>query len=247
MRNVAPSLTLARRSRDLLKIAAIAVSVGIFVTMLGLALYAVPLTSEDSPSFGLFNALRAFLFIGGVLMALFGVALAVRAFTWKTENLLAKNTGDVLAGYLNDDYTFIRNISQRNLGYIDAVLVGLPGVLVFRILDHTGVYLNEGAKWLKANQKGGWETASINPSEEAIEDIRKLKVYMAEYDLKDIPIYGVVVFIPPDPQTKLTLKNPAVPATHLSSLHARLQGNYLAKDRIDGGTSKAIVKLLYKE
>ena len=247
MRNVAPSQTLARRARNLLQIAFILLSIGIFLSMVGLALYAVPLTSDESQSFGLYNFTRGAAFLGGVFLAIVAGALAIRALTWKRDNELAKRTGDVLGAYLGEGYTFIRNISQRNLGYIDALLIGPSGLLVFRILDRPGIYLNENVNWLKAGNNGGWVIARIKPTHEAIDDIKSLRAYLGEYDMKDLPIFGAVVFIPDDPIVKLTLKDPALPATHLSSLYSRLQNNYLAKDRLDAESARAIVKLLYQE
>ena len=142
MRNVAPSRALVRRSYRLLEIAFVAVTAGIFLTMMGLALIAIPLIGKDSDARAIYDLATELLFLSGVAMGITGVALVIRAVTWKTENDLAKMTGDMLAQYLDDRYTFIRNISKRKLGYIDAVLVGPPGVLVFRIVDVDGDYLN---------------------------------------------------------------------------------------------------------
>lgn len=247
MRNVAPSRALVRRSRRLLEIAFVVVAIGIFLAIVGLALYAVPLTASTSSTFGLYNLGRTVLFIGGVFLGVVGVILAIRAFTWRTENDLALITGQYLEQYLDDQYTFIRNISKRSVGYIDAVLVGPPGVLIFRIVDYEGAFLNEAGRWLKADTKGEWRPMVTNPTKETVEDINSLREFLARNDLRDIPIFGVVVFLKDDPAVQLALKDPVVPATHLSSLHTRLQNNYLAKERIDEPVAIAIVQLLYDE
>jgi hypothetical protein len=246
MRNVAPSRSLERRSRRLLEIAFVVVAAGIFTAVFGLAFYVVPLTSNSSDSFGLFNAFRGVLFVGGVLLGLSGIGLAVRALFMKTENPLAKPVGAELGQHLGEGFTFIRNISKRKLGYIDAALVGTPGVLIFRILDWDGSYLNERGNWLKANIQGEWKPLlTSNPTQDTIDDVQSLRTYLAKRDLPDIPIFGVVVFLNDDPVLRLTLKEPVVPATHLTSLYSRLQSNYLAKDRIDPKAVTAIIRLLW--
>lgn len=251
MRNVAPTRALSRRKRLLLELGFVAVAAGIFVALLGILLYAFPLTSSENNAFGLFNASRAFLFLGGVGLGLLGMGLAIRALTWKTDNDLAMMTAERLAPHLDDNYTFIRNINRRNLGYIDAMLVGPPGVLVLRIVDWEGTYLNEGARWLKQDRQGDWKPIfpigsvdMFNPTREVIEDIQSLKKYLGERDIFDVPIFGAVVFTRPDPQAQIILKDSAVTATHLSSLYMRLQPSYLAKDRIDFATAQAIVKTI---
>jgi hypothetical protein len=186
-------------------------------------------------------------FVFGVLIILVAVGLAIRALTWKKDNDLAVVTGRFLEQYLNDRYTFIRNISKREIGYVDAVLVGPPGVLVFRILNERGVFANEGPNWLKQNKKGEWLPAGIDPTREAIADIRKTREFLAKHKLGEIPVYGVVVFIVEPPYAQLMAKEPTVPLTHLKSLNDNLQTNYLAKDRIELNTVTAIVRLLFGE
>jgi hypothetical protein len=55
----------------------------------------------------------------------------------------------------------------------------------------------------------------------------------------------VVVLTREPPACQLEVKQPAVPATHLSSLYVRLGSSYLAKDRIDPATVRKLVSLLY--
>lgn len=246
MRNVVPSRALARRSRQLLQVAFLAMAAGLFFAVLGMAFYAVPLVGDASSLRGFFDFGRALLFYGGIGLIILGGLMLVRAFTWRTENDLAKQTGETLAPLLDESYTFIRNISKRNIGYIDAVLVGPPGVLALRILDDEGRFLNEGGKWLKADKKGKWKPMRANPTEDVVDDIKALRSYLAARNLpEDLPIFGIVVFIKDDPEVHLTLKEPVVRATHLTSLHNRLKSSYLAKDRIEPGLAAAIVRLLY--
>lgn len=244
MRNLAPSRALVRRSRRLLEIAFVVVAMGIFLAIVGLALYVVPLTASSGTAFEIFNAGRGVLFVGGVLMGLSGIAMAIRAVTWKVENDLARTTGDILARHLDEHFTFIRNISRRSLGYIDAILVGKPGVLVFRIVDFEGAYFNERGKWLKES-RGDWRPMRTNLTQEALDDIRSLKEYLEQRDIF-VPIFGVVVFINDPPFAQFELKDPVIPVAHLSQLHERLQRNYLARDRIEQGEADAIAKLILK-
>lgn len=245
MQNVAPSRALMRRSRTLLQIAFVIICAGIFLATIGVALFVVPLASTSSSSFSLYDTVRNLLFLAGLFLIFVALAMAVRALTWKIENDQALVTGRVLAQTLDESFTFIRNISKRGLGYIDAVLIGLPGILVFRVLDSDGEYLNEGTNWLKRGRGGEWHPMRANPTQHVVDDVKSLRTYLSERGFQDVPIFGVVVFIKDDPAVRLTLKDPALPATHLSSLGIRLQGNYLAKDRIDGPTVKALVDLLY--
>lgn len=247
MRNVAPSRALVRRSRQLLAVTFLVIAVAIFMAIFGLALYQIPLVSSTNDAYPVFNLGRGVLFIGGVIMGLVGIGLAIRAVTWKVDNDVARILGDELAQKLDKRYYLIRNISRRQLGYIDAVLIGPSGVLVFRVLDMKGKFLNEKAKWMKAAKDGHWSPMRKNPSEEVIADIKSMKQYLELKGFEDIPVFGAIVFIEDDPIVHLTVKEPAVLATHLSSLYRRLQANYLAKERIDQKIVNQIFDELYEE
>jgi hypothetical protein len=247
MRNIAPSRALSRRSSQLLTIAFFVAGAGVFVVAIGVLLFVVPFSAPSNPGYGTYLFIRGAVVVFGILIILVAAGMAIRALTWKTDNDLALVTGRFLEQYLNDRYTFIRNISKREIGYVDAVLVGPPGVLVFRILDTRGVFANEGPNWLKQNKKGEWLPAGIDPSREAIADIRKIREYLAKHVQGEIPVYGVVVFTLEAPYAQLMAKEPTVPLTNLKSLNNNLQDNYLAKDRIDLTTVTAIVRLLFGE
>ena len=247
MRNIAPSRALSRRSNQLLTIAFFVAGAGIFAAAIAVALYVVQLATPSNPSYGTYLFVRGMVLAIGILIILVAIGMAIRALTWKKDNDLAIVTGRYLEQYLNDRYTLIRNISKREIGYVDAALVGPPGVLVFRILNQRGIFANEGPNWLKQNQKGEWIPAGINPTREAIDDIRKMREFLAKHNLGEIPVYGVVVFIVEPPHAQLMAKEPTVPLTHLHSLNDNLQTNYLAKDRIDLTAVTAIVRLLFGE
>jgi len=175
------------------------------------------------------------------------VALAIRAFTWKTDNDLAMITGRYMAQFFDDRFDLIRNVSKRQIGYVDAVLVGPPGVLVFRILDNEGNFFNDGANWLRIKPNNESVPARINPTREAIADIQKVREFLNNRSLPAIPVYGVVVFIKDEQRVRLSAREPVVPPTHLKDIYHNLQPNYLAKDRIDQPTVEAIRRLLMGE
>lgn len=244
MQNVSPSGALARRSRQWLQLAFVLVTGGVFAVILGIALVRIPLAVEGNQIFGLYSFLRTLLLFVGVVAALIGVGLAVRAYFTRIDNDLALITGRSLSQHLDQRFWFVRNISKRGLGYIDAVLVGPPGALVFRIVDAEGVYANEKGNWLTQRNRE-WVPARINPTAEDIVDINALREYLAARGLSDVKVYGVVVFTKEEPVTQIMAKDPTVPVAHLSDLMAALRDNYLARDRIDPATVKRVVDLIY--
>lgn len=246
MRNIAPTRALERRARHFLQGAFSLIAGGVFLAAVGLFLTAVPLVAKESGGFGLYTFFATVLFFGGGIIALGGLGLGLRAFLWarNSDNQLAKIVANAFAPSLGDEYTFIRNVNRFGLGYIDAVLVGPPGALVFRITDKEGIFLNEGDRWLRANKNREWVPAGIDATREAVADIKALREYAVNNKLPEIPVYGVVVFVRESPRVEITLKEPLIPATQLSATLARLQTSYFAKNRIDNATAAALVKLL---
>lgn len=247
MKNVSPSGALARRSRELLQLAFVVVTAGVFGAVVGLMLFVVPLAVPSNQIYPFYNFVRSALLFGGAVVALIGLGLALRAYFTRIDNDLAKIVGHYLAEYLDDRYWFVRNISKRGLGYIDAVLVGPPGALVFRIVDATGIYANERADWLRQKPDGEWVPARIDPTREDIVDIEALRKYLAQHDLHDIPVYGVVVFTKSEPVVKLMLREPTVPVAHLSELLDAVRASYGARERITPPVVQSIVNLIYDQ
>jgi uncharacterized membrane protein YidH (DUF202 family) len=245
MENVSPAGALARRSRQWIQLAFLIVTGGVFLAILGLSMIALPFVVPSNPFFGLYNFSRTALLLTGIVLALAGVALAIRAYLNRIDNDLAARTGNYLKSYLDHRFWFVRNISKRGLGYIDAVLVGPPGALVFRVLDVEGVYANEKGSWLRQDKNGQWLPARINPTAEDIVDIKALREYLTQHGMPDIPVYGVIVFTKEEPFLEMVAREPVVPATHLSNLFETIRDNYLARDRIDQATVNRIVDLIY--
>ena len=246
MQNLAPSGALARRSQQWLQLAFLIGTGGAFIAVIGLALILVPFATESNPIFSVYSFVRMVLLFGGALIALGGVALAVRAYLTRIDNDQALVTGQRLSLQLDQRFTFVRNISKRGLGYIDAVLVGPPGALVFRVIDKSGAFTNERGDWVVRDKGGHWVPSSLNPTAEAIVDVKALRNYLSQHNLPDIPVFGVVVFTHEEPVVQITTHDPVLPVAHLSNLIEQLKGNYLAGDRIDQPTIRRIVDLIYE-
>lgn len=248
MLNVAPSRAITRRARDFMQIAAIAIALGIFIGFVSIAMFVVPFVTESSSAFGAYNIIRSGLFLFAIVLGIIGLGLIARAMTLKTENGLARFVGDSLASQLGNrasQFKYIRNLSKQGVGYVDAVLIGPPGVLVFRITNLDGEFLNEKGKWLRRSRSGRLETMRFNPTQDAVDDMKTIKEYLEMREFKDIPIFGVVVFMKDEPQVKLDRKDPVIPVTHLSGLQNYLRDGFLAKDRIDVRKANAIFDTLF--
>lgn len=246
MQNVVPAQALSRRSRN----AFIAALTLFLLAVLGFGgaffLSNVPLVVPSNPNYNNYRTLTAVLWGVGILALLGAGALLVRALTWRQDNTLAQITGDVLAEALDARYILIRNISKRAIGYVDALLVGPAGVLVFRISNRRGVYYNEGAKWMLQKDQGKWQTLRWSPTTEAVADIQKVREYLASKGIPDPQVFGAVVFMQPPPSTVVTAQNPVVPVAQNMDLMDKLQGNYFSRqDRHDAATVTRIAELLY--
>jgi hypothetical protein len=246
MQNVVPSSGLARRSWNLLYAAGLVLLLGILAAVIGMFLYIIPLVVPSNPSFSTYDSIRSLLIPVGVAIAIIGILLGIRAVTWKRDNPLAEMVGEKLAEFLDERYIYIRNVSRISLGYIDALLIGPAGVLVFRIVDRTGVMFNEGGGWIKQKDKGQWETMRWNPTVEAVADIKRLREWLRVRGHPDVPVFGVIVFTKEMPEAQVTAQNPVVPVVYLSEFSYKLSDSYFALERLDAPTSHKISTLLYK-
>lgn len=245
MQNVVPARALARRSRSLIFAAVVIFVLGIFVAVLGVVLLQIPLVVPSNSNFTLYDSARRGLIGLGVVLGVLAVLMALRGITWKTDNQLAASTGEALTDFLDERYIFIRNISKRALGYVDAILIGPPGLLVFRITAKEGTFFNEGPHWLRQKDKGDWVTMRWSPTRETVDDIRKVREYLDARGLPDIPVFGVVVLTKDAPLAQVSQQNPIVPALHPNELSYDLSDTYFAKDRIDQATVVRIAEMLF--
>jgi len=247
MENIAPVRALNRRSTQLLQMGFIVLAIGILLTVVGALLTTILLIPKIHPLFWLYDLTSNALLAVGIFVILIAIIIGIRALTRRKENDLAMLTGDVLnqSNYFDGRYSFIRNINRSGLGYIDAVLLGPPGALVFRILNSSGNFANEGANWLKQNKQGEWLPFSTNPTKEAVDDIQHLRDYLAKNRLDSVPVYGIIVFTAGPSAVKISEKDATVPISHLHSLVQNLSGQFLARqDRIPQETVTATRRLL---
>jgi hypothetical protein len=213
---------------------------GSVAVMGGLVTSAVGLFILILFSSGLFGSL--IIFIGGVIL-LVGLGFIIRGLTYRKDNEVARVVGETLARELNQRYVFIRNLSRPGLGYIDALLVGPPGALVFRVTEASGIFLNEGSDWLE--RKGGrdFELSRHNFTRECVTDVFALRTYLARRGLGDVPVYGIVVFV--HSQVQLQTRKPAVPIAELRTLMMIMRKDYLAQERIPDAKVSATVDAIY--
>lgn len=244
MLNTAPSRSIARRTRQFILWAFLAGSSGVFLVSIGMALYAILMFAIGTQAAQMQRLVgMALMVLGGFfLLAAFG--FLVRALVRRRENDLALLTGEYLSEYLDERYRFIRNINQPVLGYIDALLIGPPGLLVFRIVDETGVFLNERGNWARRNRQGDFLPWKVNPTKETIIDVKAVQHFLARENLSGYEVYGVVVFLPDSQAAQITTQDAAVPVAHLDTLIEVLKPNYLATERIRADQIDHITRLI---
>ena len=158
MQNVAPTHRLNRRSRDFLIAAAVVFLIGAALAVAGISLHVFSLVVPSNRGFAVYDLTRKSLMSLGAGVAFISMLMALRAVSWKTDNALAWQLGELLAQELDRQFVFIRNISERSLGYIDAALVSKHGVLVLRITKRKGEYYNVGGGLAAARPQ--WQVAS---------------------------------------------------------------------------------------
>ncbi len=245
MKNVAPTHRLNRRSRDFLIAAAVVFLIGAALAVAGISLHVFSLVVPFNRGFAIYDLTRKGLLSVGMGVSFVSMLMALRAVSWKTDNALAWQLGELLAQQLDRQFVFIRNISERSLGYIDAALVSKHGVLVLRITKRKGEYYNVGGDWLRRGRNGKWHPMSWNPTRDAVADAMKLKEYLQDYQLAAAPVYAAVVFTREAPDLQLKLQAPAIPVVRARGLIRDLQDSYFADDRLDAGTVQQVVNLLY--
>ena len=246
MLNVAPTRRLNRRSRDFLLAAAVVFLIGAALAAAGIALHVFSLVVPFNRGFAFYDLARKAMLSLGAGLACLSMLMALRAAAWKTDNALAWQLGELLAAALDRRFVFIRNISQRSLGYIDAALVSQHGVLVLRITQRKGVFYNEKGQWLRRARRGNWRPLRWNPTRDVVNDVLRLKEYLTDFQLEPVPVFAAVVFMRDAPDVEFTMKEPAVPAVYASRLIHSLQDSYFAQSRLDAATVQQVVNLLYQ-
>ena len=248
MRNMVPARSLARRSRNLMLLAVFIIVLGILAIIFGAFMNLVPIVVEDNPNYGFYLFVAdALVWVGGFAV-LISLGLLIRAMTWKRDNPIAELVGNVFEQELNldDRYAYIRNLSRFSIGYVDAVLVGPPGVLVMRITTRAGTFFNEGSKWLEQRDKGNWKPLRWSPTEEVAQDVRKVREFLQTRGLPEMPIFAVVIFTEDEPATRVTTEKPVVPVMQPYEMAYSLENSYFAqRDRLDQLTVNKVITTLF--
>lgn len=242
MQSINPSKTVNRRGRFYAVMGVLATLGGFIGAALGILFFALPLLGDSlsTPAGICLNVL-------GIPIALAGIAMVFRGLTLQKDNPIAYDVGEVLKRTsLNDDarYTYIRNISRRGLGYIDAVLIGPPGVLVFRVVDFKGTWINERVEWRVRNRKGELRGAPNNPSRECARDVYALRDFLKKKNLEKIPVYGIVVFTADPATVELRADAPVMPVAEKHTLFQIMQMTYLQEERINSPMIRAAVNAI---
>ena len=245
MQSVAPTRRLNRRSRDLLIAAAVVFLVGAALAVAGIGMHIFSLVVPFNRGYEVYDLTRKGILTTGLGITVAAILMALRAVTWKTDNPLARQLGELLAEDLDHQFVLIRNISKRGIGYIDGALVSKHGVLAMRLTKQKGEFLNEGGQWLRRGRRGKWRLIRWNPTRDVVADALKLKAYLKDYRLQNVPVYAVVVFIGDAPEIEFRLQEPAVPVVHASRLTLSLSDSYFAESRLSATIVQEVVNLLY--
>jgi len=225
MQNINPSRNIARRGRYYLFLGMIAFFGGAIAVTLGILFIFFPLWESTA-----FDILRTLIIIVGIIFGLIGIAFMIRALALRRDNPLAFAVGEALIQFLDNRYTYLRNVSKRGVGYIDAVLVGPPGALVFRIVDYQGSWRNERSEWLREARKGKFRNAGTNPTRECVKDVYALRKFLSKHGLAKVPVYGIVVFT--SEHVQLSAADPVVPICEMPTLYQIMRREYLTDERI---------------
>lgn len=236
MHNVSPSRAMERQARRYVFAGAFVLLLGLVLAALGVFFIVIPITRADW-----YSAFKALCLGSGVVTGLIGAALIIRGATWPSDNKYAQIMARILARSLDYRYTFIRNISRRGLGYIDAVLVGPNGALVFYFFDGKGAFYCEGNVWYRGSGRD-LRLAGTNPTQQAVKDVKALRQYLTAHGLGRMPVYAVIGVV--RPETRVTVRQPVVPVAHLSDVLAVVRDNYLAAERVDSRMVQETVRVI---
>ena len=245
MRNAAPTKKLNRRARDLLLAAALVFLFGALLMILGIGLHIVNLAVPSNPGAAAYDVARKAIVSLGIGLAFASFVMALRAASWKTDNAPARRLGQALSRQLDHNFVFIRNISQRRLGYVDAALVSRHGVLVLRITERRGEFFTEKDQWL-IRRRGKWQPMRWNPTRECAAQLERMREFLNGQGIEAAPVEAAIIFMGDAPQVQLTPREPDVPALLASQLNAHLQRGYLREMRLTAAAAQRIVDALYQ-
>jgi hypothetical protein len=240
MKNIAPKSAISRQARQFIVFGTAGTAFGIFLVTLAQLLARLPLAAPGSSAEATLQAAAGLFTPLGVVLGVIGLAAVVRGLTFRRDNPWAQRVGDVMMPALDDSYTFIRNINKVRY-YVDGVLIGPPGVLVFRIVERSGTFLHEGDRWLKPSPDDTWLPAGFDATRECVADMKAIKETLAKSGVQTDAIFGVVVLVG---RATIAEKQPKLPSATLETLLERLRAGYMAKQRIEPALAATIVSHL---
>lgn len=241
MKNVSTKRAITRQAYQFMVFGFAGIAAGAFLLVLSAFLGRVPLTGPNSAGSSTLHTVTGIMQVIGLAALAAGIIAFIRGATFRRDNPLAEKVGHVLAPALSGDYTYIRSINSLRLGYIDAVLVGPPGVLVFRIVDRGGLFLHEGNRWLRPSADGSWLPAGFSASRECIVDMRAVKNHLTRKQLPADYVFGIVVLTG---KAEITEKAPVIPGVSLDAMLERLRLGYMAKPRLTPAQAASIAAQL---
>lgn len=224
MRNISPSHAMVNQAQRILVTALLLGLVGLVILALSLLLHVVPISLADW-----YEWLKTGSLVLGLLVLVIAGVQLLRGIRFPRENPHALAMAGYLERFLDYRYTFIRNLGRRGLGYVDAVLLGPNGALVFYFFRKQGAYVSERHIWL---ERDGQSLIPMreNPTQEAVKDVNALRAFLKARGLESIPVYAVVVVV--DPRTAVSVQQPVVPVAHMHNVQTALYDNYLAAERV---------------
>lgn len=129
------------------------------------------------------------------LISLLGVMLPYGADFLAQE---ARKTEDELGGHLKVQlalreqltgrWAYFQNISLRNSGLIDGVLVGTDGVFALSVETAQGTYRASEMEWQARNAENQWVQLLPNPSEKIEAQAAQLADYFAASDCEGVAV-----------------------------------------------------------
>ena len=110
---------------------------------------------------------------------------------------------------LDGNWSIFRNISLpgRNIGDLDIVLVGPPGIWVLEVKNFRGQYRNIGEAW-QYRQDKKWKTQSKSPSRQGFNNAIRLGNFLKADHLK---VYVNAAVIWANEESPLSVENPSIP------------------------------------
>lgn len=240
MQNINPTHNRSRRALFYLGM------IGFPLLFGGLISLALAILLTQFPLLGSLNSVgMVLLFIIAFPLIIAGGVGIYRGLTLSRDNDLAYQVGEVMKTFLDSRYTFVRNVSRRGVGYVDGILVGPPGVLVFRIVDYHGTWRNERAEWFVKDGRGSMRAAPSNPSRECARDVYALRKYFSKRGITGVPVYGIIVFHGQGVTLQGVAPSVAIAETPRLQQILNLPGEYLSESqRISPDQASAVIRAL---